>query len=326
MKWQHWIDLYLHTHCTARGLMSRTIAAYQATLNQFRAHVRFRLADRAPDELTARDILEYVEYLRRERNNGGSAINRQVTILKNLYRAMVAMGQLEADRNPMAHFPRMKAVPRKLPVFLSEEEMGRLIAQPRPDTVLGLRDRAVVTLLYGTGIRATECASLKDGDVDFEGQTIRVIGKGGDERVVPLHPEVTRALQQYRTARGRELPRAAFFKSRRDRAMSRNAVYERVRTHAQHARIGRRVSPHRLRHTFATHLIKNGAQLVAVRDLLGHRSITSTQIYLHTTADDLRRAAQLHPVEHLVEKLADMLPNVRVPFQWRPGEKVVRRH
>jgi len=325
MKWQHWIDLYLHTHCTARGLMSRTIAAYDATLNQFRAHVRFRLADRAPDELTARDVLEYVEYLRRERNNGGSAINRQVTILKNLYRAMVAMGELEADRNPMAHFPRMKAVPRKVPVFLSEEEVGRLMAQPCKDTVLGLRDRAVVTVLYGTGIRATECASLKDADVDLEGQTIRVVGKGGHERVVPLHPEVAQVLQRYRGVRGRVLSTTAFFKSRRGGALSRYAIYERIRTHAQHARIGRRVSPHRLRHTFATHLVKKGAQLVAIRDLLGHRSISSTQIYLHATADDLRRAAQLHPVEHLVEKLADLLPNVRLPFQWRPGEKVVRR-
>jgi site-specific recombinase XerD len=325
MKWQHWFDLYLHTHCTARGLMPRTIAAYEATLNQLRAFVRFRLQDRAPDELAARDVLDYVEYLRRERRNGASAINRQVTILKNLYRAMVAMGEIAADRNPMAHFPKMKAVPRKLPVFLSEEEVGRLMAQPPQDTVLGLRDRAVLTLLYGTGIRATECAGLKEADVDLDGQTIRVLGKGGHERVVPLHPEVVRVLQRYRTVRGRVLPTAAFFKSRRAGAMSRNAVYERVRKHAQQARIGRRVSPHRLRHTFATHLVKAGAQLVAVRDLLGHRSISSTQVYLHTTADDLRRAARLHPVEHLVEKLADLLPNVTVPFQWRPGEKVIRR-
>jgi len=92
MKWDWWLQLYLERHCTARGLASRTIAAYAATLDGFRRYVRFRLSDRGPDELSARDILEYVEYLRRERQNGPSAVNRQVTILKNFYRAMVAMG------------------------------------------------------------------------------------------------------------------------------------------------------------------------------------------------------------------------------------------
>ena len=102
-------------------------------------------------------------------------------------------------------------------------------------------------------------------------------------------------------------------------------LYERVRTAARRARIARRVSPHRLRHTFATHLVKHGVQLVTIRDLLGHHSISSTQIYLHTTADDLRKAASVHPVERLVAGLEDLLPNVKVPFQWLPGEKVVHR-
>jgi len=325
MKWELWLKLYLECHCTARGLMPRTIAAYRATLDGFRAYVRFRLDDRGPDELTARDVLEYVEYLRRERHNGAAAINRQVTILKSLYRAMVAMGQLDADRSPLAHFPKIKAAPVKLPVVLSLDEMRQLLAQPRTETVLGLRDRALLTLLYGTGIRASECSTLRDGDVDLKDNTIRVVGKGGHERALPLNPEVARALQQYRTARGLVTPTTPFFRSREGRAMSRNAIYERVRRHAAKARIDRRVSPHRLRHTFATHLVKAGVQLVTIRDLLGHRCISSTQIYLHTTAEDLRRAASLHPVEQLVDRVADLLPNVKVPLQWLPGEKVVRR-
>jgi integrase/recombinase XerD len=325
MKWDLWLKLYLGRHCTARGLMPRTIAAYAATLAGFRAYVRFRLADRGPDELNARDILEYVDYLRRERQNGASAVNRQVTILKNLYRAMVAMGELETNQNPMAHFPKIKAAPTKLPTFLTEEEVSRLLAQPRADTVLGLRDRALLTLLYGTGIRASECASLTEGGVDLESATIRVIGKGGHQRVLPLNAEVVRALHQYRVARGRITPLAQFFRSRHGRGLSRNAIYERVRTDAQRARISKRVSPHRLRHTFATHLIKKGVQLVTIRDLLGHHCISSTQIYLHTTAEDLRRAADLHPVEHLVGRIADLLPNVKLPLQWPPGEKVIGR-
>lgn len=323
MKWEYWLELYLSRHCTARGLMPRTIAAYDATLQGFRAYVRFRLSDRGPDQLSSRDILEYVEYLRRERSNGASAVNRQVTILKNFYRAIVAMGHLDVDDNPMAHFPKMKAAPNKLPVFLSEDEMQRLLDQPRTDTVLGLRDRAMLTLLYGTGIRATECATLIEADVDLSSDTIRVVGKGGHERVLPLNAEVVRALARYRTARGRVAPAASFFRSRNGRALSRNAIYERVRTHSEKAKLHKRVSPHRLRHTFATHLVKRGVRLVTIRDLLGHRSIASTQIYLHTTAEDLRHAAELHPVQNLVAQLEDLLPNVKLPLQWPPGEKIV---
>jgi site-specific recombinase XerD len=305
--------------------MPRTIAAYEATLGGFRAYVKFRLDDRGPEELTARDILGYVDYLRRERGNGASAVNRQVTILKNLYRALIAMGHADVNQNPMAHFPKIKAAPTKLPVFLSEDEVRRLLVQPRADTVLGLRDRALLTLLYGTGIRASECAGLKDVDVDLIDNTVRVIGKGGHQRAVPLNVEVARVLRQYRTARGRVTPMTPFFRSRHGGNMSRNAIYERVRTGARRARIGKRVSPHRLRHTFATHLVKQGVQLVTIRDLLGHHCISSTQIYLHTTAEDLRKAATLHPVERLVERVADLLPNVRLPFQWPPGEKIVGR-
>lgn len=325
MTWELWLSAFLERHCTARGLSPRTIAAYGATLAGFRDWVRFRLADKGPDELSAKDILEYVEYLRRERRNGAAAVNRQVTILKCLFRAMVAMGHHEADRNPMAHFPRIKAAPVKLPVFLSEEETQKLLAQPRTTTVLGLRDRALLTLLYGTGIRATEAATLTEKDVDLRDNTVRVIGKGGHERVLPLNVEVARALQQYRVARGSVTPAATFFRSRSGGEMKRGAIYERVRSAAQKARIERRVSPHRLRHTFATHLVKKGIQLVTIRDLLGHKSISSTQIYLHTTAEDLRSAAKRHPVEHLVQRLEDLLPNVKLPLQWLPGEKVIHR-
>ena len=324
MKWKFWLEQYLDRHCTARGLKPNTIAAYQLTLDCFRAFAKFRLGDRGPDELMSKDILKYVDYLRKERGNGDSAVNRHVTVLKSFYRAIVAMNHLDPDQNPMAHFPKIKAAPNKMPVFLSEEEIQKLIAQPRSDTVLGLRDRAIITLLYGTGIRANECATLKEGDVDLESYTILVLGKGGHERVLPLNQEVARALRLYRQARGRVIPSAEFFRSRNGGGLSRNAVYERVRTHAAKAKIERRVSPHRLRHTFATHLVKKGVQLVTIRDLLGHRCISSTQIYLHTTAEDLRRAAELHPVENLVEHIADLLPNVKVPFQWPPGEKVIR--
>lgn len=315
MNWDYWTTLYLQTHCTARGLRPSSIDAYQATLKGFREYVRWRLKDLGPEQITPRDVLEYLDYLRRERNNGASAVNRQVTVLRNFYRAMVAMGHLESRANPMAYFPKIKAARRKLPVTLNEEEVRRLIERPGVGTVLGLRDRAMLTLLYGTGIRASECAGLTERDIEWEDRTIRVMGKGGHERTVPLNDEVLHILKQYRLARGPLKADEPFFRSREGGALSRNAIYERVRTNGRKARIEKRVSPHRLRHTFATHLIRQGVGLVTVRDLLGHRLITSTQIYIHLTAQDLRHAADRHPIAQLIKRVEDLLPNVKLPFQ-----------
>jgi site-specific recombinase XerD len=319
MKWEYWITLFAQTHCTARGLKATTIAAYQATLDRFRAYVRQRLEDRAPDGLTARDVLAYVEYLRRERANGDAAINRQVVILKGFYRAMVALGHLEPSRNPMAWFPTVKAAPRKLPTVLSDDEVRQLLDAPDTETILGLRDRAILALLYGTGIRASECAGLTDGSVDLAERTITVTGKGGHQRTIPLNDQVVKVLGTYREARGLTLPDRPFFLSRSKRALSRGAIYERVRTHARRCRIQKRVSPHRLRHTFATHLLQAGVGLVTIRDLLGHRWITSTQVYLHVTALELRDAADRHPVGQLVSVVGHLLPETPLPWQRPPA-------
>ena len=278
MKWQFWMELFLDRHCTARGLSPKTIAAYRDSLEGFRAYVRFRLADRRPDALSSRDVLEYVDYLRGERRNGPAAVNRHVTILKCFYRAIVAMAQLDVNDNPMAHFPKIKAAPTKLPTFLSEEEVERLLAEPATDTVLGLRDRAVLILLYGTGIRASECSGLTEADVDFRNNTVRVVGKGGHERTLPLHHKVAAALQQYRTARCQGHPRSPFFRSRKGGAMSRNAIYERVRTHARKARLDKPVSPHRMRHNAESPIMPSCSWLSG--DLLVDRVRTS----LHDSA------------------------------------------
>jgi site-specific recombinase XerD len=290
-------------------------------LEQFREYVRLRQADVEPGQITARHVLEYVNHLRHDRHNGDSAVGRQVTILKNFYRAIVAMGHLEPDANPLAHFPKMKAKPRKLPVVLSDEEIQNLLVVPPKDIILGLRDRALLALLYGTGIRASECATLREGDVDLVAETIRVTGKGGHERTIPLNPKVAESLKAYRQVRGEVPSREAFFRSRAGKPMSRGAIYERVRTHARRARIGKRVSPHTLRHTFATHLMRTGESLVTIRDLLGHRLISSTQIYLHVTAEDLRSAAANHPIGRLAPTVEFLLPNVKLPMQYAPQRR-----
>jgi integrase/recombinase XerD len=318
MTWEYWICLYTQTHCAARGLRSSTIAAYEKTLLQFQCYMQHRFEGVMPDQVTPVQVLEYIKHLRQERGNGDSAVSRQATILKNFYRAMVAMGHLDATSNPLAHFPKMKSVARKLPHALSVQEVEHLLTSPPTDTVLGLRDRAILMLLYGTGIRASECSSLKEGDVDFDNRSIRVTGKGGHHRAIPMNRQVVKAMRAYHTTRGDLSPRQAFFQSRRRGPLSRNAIYDRVRTYSKRARIDKQVSPHTLRHTFATHLVYEGANLVTIRDLLGHRQITSTQVYLHVTANDLRAAVKLHPMERFGPIIESILPEVRLPFQHPP--------
>lgn len=318
MKWTYWIDLYTRTHCTARGLRPLSIAAYRSSLEQFREYARFRLGDVQPDRITVRDVLEYVQHLRTERFNGDAAVNRHVVILKGFYRALVAMGHLEPPGDPMRGFPTIKGVPRKLPVVLSVDEVTALLTRPGSDTVLGLRDRAILALLYGTGMRASECATLRQCDVDLDAMTVTVIGKGGHQRAIPLNEQVAAALDVYVRSRGPALPTAPFFRSRRGRAMSRAAIYERVRAWGIRSHIRKVVSPHRLRHTFATHLVQAGVGIVTIRDLLGHRLITSTQIYLHVTAEDMRQAALRHPIGKLIGVVAHLLPDVKLPIQYGP--------
>lgn len=317
MTWTYWIALFTRTHCTARGLRPLTIAAYNAILDQFRAYIAQQAPGRMPGEVTPRDVLQYLEHLRRVRGNGDSAINRQLVVLRSFYRAMVAMAQLEPRANPMVGFPKIKATPRKLPTVLTNEETQRLLGQPRMDTILGLRDRAMLALLYGTGIRASECAGLRQGQVDLSALTITVIGKGGNERTIPLNEQVAQVLRVYMKARGPALPAAPMFFGRGGGPITRGTVYERVRTNARRARLAKIVSPHRLRHTFATDLVRAGVGLVTIRDLLGHRLITSTQIYLHVTAQDLRAAADRHPIAKLLGTIEHLLPNVKLPFHYR---------
>jgi len=325
LKWDHWIDLYCEHWCVARNLRSTTILAYRDALKQFVNWAYVHHFDLSPESLTARIVLDYVVHLREDRKNGGSAVSRAIVVIKNFYGAMVAYGHLSPNENPMLGFPKLKEGRVKLPVFLSPGEMSRLLAQPKTLTVLGLRDRAILTLLYATGIRASECAGLLEGNVDLDERTIRVLGKGNRERTIQLNMRALKALDVYRKARGPQSPDKAFFRTKRGGPLSRKTVYDRVKKYGREARIMKRVSPHVLRHTCATHLVQRGANLVVLRDLLGHRQITSTQIYIHATAHDMKELAANHPVGKLAPVIEDLIEGVRLPIDHpprrRPDEK-----
>ena len=256
VTWDCWIDLYTETWCTGRNLKPSTIAAYRDLLRQFEIWAASRFLITSPAEVTMRIALEYVNYLRDERGNGDSAVCRAVVVLKNFYAAAVAFGHLQPNADPMARFPAMKKRREKLPTFLSSSELEKLLDAPKTDTLLGLRDHAIMRLLYATGIRAGECADMLEEWVDLENRTIKVLGKGNRERVVPLNKRAAKALRQYRAQRGPISPKAVFFRKKDGGPINRKIVYQRVKKYAQQAGISKRVSPHTLRHSCATHLLQ----------------------------------------------------------------------
>jgi integrase/recombinase XerD len=247
LAWDLWIDLYCETWCVGRNLQVSTIAAYRQTLRQFEAWLDQAHQISEPGRVTTRLVLDYVVHLREARKNGDSAVQRVIVVLKNFYRAMKAFGHIAPDENPMNGFPKVKKGREKLPVFLSAKEVRRLLATPKADTVLGLRDRAILTLLYATGIRAGECAGLLEEWVDLDERTIRVLGKGNRERVIRLNNRAAEALRVYRQARGPQLPREGFFRTKAGRAINRKVVYQRVKKYATLAGTTKRVTPHTLR-------------------------------------------------------------------------------
>jgi len=315
MNWECWINTYVSSYCVPRGLRPNTIAAYSQTLRQFRDYVCFNLDNKGPDQIQTRDILQYVCYLQKDRNNGPSAVNRQVIIIKKFYQACRALGFIDYNADPSANLPKFKVIPQKMPVTLNKEEVKKLIFQPDADTILGIRDRAIMALLYGSAIRASECANIRECDIDFANTTMFVTGKGGHQRVVTFNEKVAAMLINYKNARGPSDPKKQFFRSRKGNGISRNTIYERVRTHSRKARIEKRVSPHTFRHTAATHLIMAGKSLNVVAEVLGHRHVSSTDIYVHLTASDLREAAEHHPVRELVGTVEKIMPGIRLPFQ-----------
>jgi site-specific recombinase XerD len=321
MRWEYAINLYVEKFCMVRGLASRTQAAYARTLMMF-AQYAVKKERIAPEEVTSNDIIDYIEYLRKERGNGNSAVNRAVTIVKNFYSALVAMDYLDPRLDPSRSLPKLKAPLVKVVDVLEAEEVTQLVNMPADDTVLGVRDRAILALLYGTGIRASECEGLKNKDVDLVGMRITVTGKGGSQRTLPLHDTVAGILKTYKKARGKGVPLSPFFKSRKKGGrLKRGGIYYVVKKYARKLNLPKRVTPHTLRHTFATHLCKLKVNIAVLKELLGHRLLTSTQRYLNISGEALREVINNHPIKRLVDIVAYILPKGRMPFQYPPGTR-----
>ena len=269
------------------GLSQNTIAAYRADLQQLQAH--------AGGDLLKVDESSLFDFLASKKGRSSSAA-RRVSSAKRFYQYCVRERLVGAD--PTLKLDPPKRTPR-FPKSLSENDVEALLAAPNTGTAMGLRDRAMLETLYATGLRVSELVALKTLATNLDGNVVRVLGKGSKERLVPLGEEaahwISRYLKEARTELKAKRESEALFITARGGGMTRQAFWHLIRRYGARAVPGKRLSPHMLRHAFATHLINHGADLRVVQMLLGHADISTTQIYTHVARERLK---QLHAKHH----------------------------
>lgn len=285
------VESYLDAVWMERGLAENTLAAYRSDLRRFSAWLR----QRKSSLLTASraDVLEYLASLT---GSPPRSIARRLSSLRRFYQYLMRQTRVAEDPCARVEAPR---IGRALPVTLSEAEVEALLQAPDAAAREGLRDRAMLELLYATGLRVSELVNLTLGQINRQQGVVRVVGKGNKERLVPLGESALDWLDRYlREARPQLLVAAshdALFPSPRGGAISRQAFWYAIKRYAQKAGISKSISPHSLRHAFATHLLNHGADLRVVQLLLGHTDISTTQIYTHVAKERLK---QLHRTHH----------------------------
>jgi tyrosine recombinase XerC len=244
------------------------------------------------DRITARSYLMFLE-----KKYGKRSIARKLSSARSFFRFLLREKVIKS--NPFEDLITPK-LPKRLPNFLYPEEVNALLAAPEVKTVIGLRDRALLEVLYATGMRVDEIIKIKLNDLDLQEGEIKVLGKGNKERIVLFGSQARKALEAYlEQARPHLLQKEksrALFVSRHAGNLSKRQVERIIRTYAQKAGIPKKVTPHTLRHSFATHLLAGGADLRMVQELLGHSSLSTTQVYTHITKERLKQVYDLaHP-------------------------------
>lgn len=315
MRWDHYTYKFINSFCITRGLTATTVKTYEDVLKVFVSYMEDHKRKRDPFGVKITDIFDYLQYLKDERGNGQHSIHKHASVLKKFYESMVALGVIEYYQNPLRDFKRMRPAAERVRDVLNRKEAKRLLMAPNENMVLGIRDKAIMLLLYSTGIRASECVGLKNKDVDLEGYQITVMGKGQKERVVPLNEETVKYLKKYIQVRGELSNLSSFFVTRMKKGITRKGIYDRIKKYVGLAKINKVISPHNLRHTFATELIERKVGIVTIQHILGHRSITSTMRYLRINLKDIREAIDKHPINEFSDILNRLLPNVRLPYQ-----------
>lgn len=279
-----------------KGLSANTLAAYRRDLEQFNQYLQARGLSTDPRLLEKQHIMDYLsKQLDDGLNHATSA--RCLSAMKTYYKYLVLEGITQKNPTVDLETPKIK---RRLPHVLTVEEVDRLISQPRVTRPLGLRDRAMLELMYGTGVRVSELLAIQIEDLNPLAAFLRCMGKGRKERIIPVNQSSIDWTQRY-LAQGRNhllrnhLERTLFLNSRGN-SLSRQGFFKLLAHYTEQAGIKKEVTPHTLRHSFATHLLENGADLRAVQEMLGHADISTTQIYTHLTKSRLREVFQMyHP-------------------------------
>ena len=277
-----------------RGLSKRTLSAYQHDLeNCIEFLARQGITD--PSHVTPTVLRTWIFSLH-EVGLAPSSIRRAQSAVRTFFRFLLAEGWLSVDPTERLESPKIRD---RLPEFLTKEETQRLLNSPNPEKSLYWRDRSILELLYASGVRVSELVGLLISGLDLDDSFITVFGKGGKERIVPVGVPALLTLRRYLSELRPKLDQAEgrghVYLNARGRPLTRESVWKLVRDSGRRADINKNVSPHTLRHTFATHLLEGGADLAAVQELLGHVDISSTQIYTHVDREYLR---QIHGKYH----------------------------
>lgn len=289
------IDEFLDHLKAEKGLASNTLEAYSRDLRKFSQLLLARQVER-PTQITQTDVIEYMVSLQ-ESGLSTRSVARHLVSVRVLLRFMMKEGHLENDPSANVESPKLW---RKLPDVMSHDEVDKLLAQPAQDTVKGLRDAAMLELLYATGLRISELVGLRMEEFNLDLGFVRTQGKGKKERLVPTGRMAQAIMRRYFADSRPQLLKGKTseycFLSREGEPMTRQAFWKTIKKYAELAGIRKTISPHKLRHSFATHLIERGADLRAVQEMLGHSDIATTQIYTHVLGERLREVHdKYHP-------------------------------
>ena len=290
------IDQFADSLWLSDGLAKNTIESYRRDIMQLDSWLR-KSGRAALGRAGAEDLQAFLAHRIDDRHASPRSTARLTSALKRFYRHLIREKITTDDPSARIESPKLN---RALPKSLSEDDVGALLAAPDVRTALGMRDGAMLEVLYASGLRASELVTLKIGQLSLEMGVVRVMGKGSKERLVPLGETATDMVQRYLSGARIDILNGQksddLFVTARGRAMTRQMFWHLIKRHAQTAGIRAPISPHTLRHAFATHLINHGADLRVVQLLLGHADITTTQIYTHVARERLKKIhAQHHP-------------------------------
>lgn len=280
------LEFLQHLEFEARAA-ENTLIAYRTDLMQFGAYLAANGID--PLEVSKAQVVEYLESLAVGGEVAGSTLHRKLSSLRSFYAQLRREGELDSDPTADVKAPSQS---KRLPAVLSRAEVSHLIDQAAGTDPIAMRDRALLELMYASGLRVSEVISLEVSDLDFEEGILRTRGKGNKERIVPVGRQALLSVRIYlrsgRRALTKDRPQRYLFVNFRGGQLTRQGLYKIVRKHAAAAGLADRMSPHTLRHTFATHLLSGGCDLRSVQEMLGHADVSTTQTYTHLSTERLK--------------------------------------